>query len=431
MDWQPRPRAPRSVASLSSPSGLGNERSWSADGRWTSAWHVVFAVMVLGFTAAVLASRPAAFVSVVSVGLAAALAGWYTCWMVLRPDLVARSTAWRATYFTVGGVLWFGLVTLSPNYANLGIVALGHLFGYLRSRWAFAGALVVLLVWMAGLGLDGSLVTAGTLQWRGINWQAAAGTTLGLALLALCLYSFGELSSTRSELAAAERQAGILAERQRIAGDIHDTLAQGLAGVVMLLEAAQVAYNAGEPAAGRHMEEAARTAREGLQDVRRLVWDLRPEALERGTLGEALARLTAQLGQQTGVAAHMVATGEAGALAPGVEVTLLRVAQEALANVRRHARAREVTVTLSYMGDEVALDVQDDGQGFVPEGLVGANPGGGLGLTTMRERVEALGGTLMVESVPREGTTVVAQLPNHAQVRPAIPALSGAGGACG
>jgi len=386
-------------------------------------------VMLLGFTAAMLASRPAAAISAVTVGLAALLAGWYTCWMVLRPDLVVRSTAWRTTYFTVGAVLWFSLATLSPNYANLGIVALGQLFAYLRTRWALTGTLIVLLMWLAGFGLDGSLATAGMLQWRGIGWPVVAGTTLGVALLALCLYSFAELSSTRSELAAAERQAGILGERQRIAADIHDTLTQGLASVVMLLEAAHAAYQARQPEAGRRIEEAARTAREALQDVRRLVWDLRPEALERGTLGEALARLTAQLGEQTGVAAHTVVTGEAGALAPQVEVTLLRVAQEALANVRRHARAQEVTVTLSYMGDEVALDVQDDGRGFAPVMRVGASPGGGLGLTTMRERVEALGGTLTVESAPGDGATVVAQLPSQTPAQPSIPALSGAGGA--
>ena len=159
-----------------------------------------------------------------------------------------------------------------------------------------------------------------------------------------------------------------------------------------------------------------------------VVWDLRPEALERGTLEEALARLTAQLEEQTGMAAQMVVTGEAGAIAPQVEVTLLRVAQEALANVRRHAHAREVTITLSYMEDEVALDVQDDGRGFHPAMLIGASPGGGLGLTAMRERVESLGGTLTVESTPGEGATVVAQLPGQMPTPPSIPALSRAGG---
>src|SRR5215510_8586117 len=313
MKWRPGSWAPRSVASLCSPPGFGRDRSGSADSRWTVAWHVVFLVMLLGFTAAMLASRPAAAVSAVTVVLAALLAGWYTCWIVLRPDLVVSSRSWRTTYFTVGAVLWFSLVTLSPNYANLGVVALGQLFAYLRTRWALAGALVVLLLWLAGFGLDGSLASAGTLRWRGVGWPVVAGTTLGVALLALCLYSFAELSSTRSELAAAERQAGILGERQRIAGDIHDTLTQGLASIVMLLEAAQAAYQAGQPEAGRRIEEAARTAREGLQ--------------------EALARLTAQLEEQTGLAAQMVVTGELRALAPQVEVTLLRVAQEALANV--------------------------------------------------------------------------------------------------
>src|SRR5262249_8274285 len=236
-------------------------------------------------------------------------------------------------------------------------------------------------------------------------------------------------SSTRSELAAAERQAGILGERQRIAADIHDTLTQGLASVVMLLEAALAAHQAGQPEAGRRIEEAARTARERLQDVRGLVWDLRPEALERGTLGEVLSRLTAQLEEQTGVAAQMLITGEARALAPQVEVTLLRVAQEALANVRRHARAREVTVTLSYMGDEVALDVHDDGRGFAPVTRVGATRGGGGGPPTMRGGAGPLGGPRRGESAPGGGAPVVAQRPSQGPARPSTPALSDAAGA--
>jgi len=400
------------------------------DSLWTPAWHIVFAAMLLAFTAVVLAERPAALVAAATVALAALLAGWYAYWMVLRPDLVTSSRASRTAYFTMAALLWFSLATLSPNYANLGIVALGQLFNYLRSRWALVGAVIVLVLWLAGFGLDGSLAAAGTLRWHGTSWSVVAGTTLGVALLAICLYSFRELSSARWELAAAERQAGILAERQRIAGDIHDTLTQGLASVVMLLEAAQAAYQAGRPDAGRRIEDAARTAREGLSDVRRLVWDLRPEALERGTLREALARLTAELGEQTGVAAQMVVTGEAGALLPRMEETLLRVAQEALANVRRHAHAREVTITLSYMEEEVALDVQDDGRGFDPALLAGAGPGGGLGLTAMRERVESLGGRLTVESAPGEGATVVAQLPARTPAQPSIPALSGTGDCC-
>jgi signal transduction histidine kinase len=130
------------------------------------------------------------------------------------------------------------------------------------------------------------------------------------------------------------------------------------------------------------------------------------------------------------VAARTVITGEVESLAPQIEVTLLRVAQEALANVRRHARAREVTVTLSYLENEVALDVQDDGRGFALGTLAGAGPRGGLGLTTMRERVEAVGGRLTVESAPGEGATVVAHLPRHVPARESICALASTGAAC-
>src|SRR5262249_35325098 len=179
MRWRPGPWVPRSVASLCSPPGFGSDRSGSADSRWALAWHVVFSVMLLGFTAAMLASRPAAAVSAVTVGLAALLAGWYTCWMVLRPGLVVSSTSWRTTYFIVGAALWFSLVTLSPNYANLGVVVLGQLFAYLRTRWALAGALVVLLLWLAGFGLDGSLATAGALRWRGIGRPGGGGRRPG------------------------------------------------------------------------------------------------------------------------------------------------------------------------------------------------------------------------------------------------------------
>lgn len=421
MSRQSRPAVFGRVASLCRAPALGRDRAVASDGRWMLAWHLVFYVMLLGLTAALVVSRPGAVTVAAGVVLAALMAGWYAAWMILRPDLVVGSIACRVTYFAVGAALWFGLVMLSPNFANLGIIALGQLFGYLRSKWAFAGAVVVLLVWLVGVGLDGSVAVAGMPRWRGIDWGVAGGATLTVGLIALCLYSFGELFNTRSELAGAERQAGVLGERQRIAGEIHDTLTQSLASVVMLLEAAQTAYKSGRPEAGRRIEEAARTAREGLHDVRRLVWDLRPEALERGTLANALARLTAQVGEQTMMMATTVVTGEVRHLEPELEVTLLRVAQEALANVRRHSHARTVTVTLSYMEGEVALDVQDDGRGFDPTLLAGANPGGGLGLITMRERVEALGGTLTVESEPGEGATVVARLSSEGQARSSLP----------
>ncbi len=398
--------------------GDGQAAPWSR--WWMLGWHLLFYGMLVGSTISVLASGRAGAAPVVGVGLAALLAGWYTSWMVVRPDLIVRSTALRATYFIVGVGLWFGLVAVDRNYTNLAVVASVQLFAYLRLRSALTGMAIVLLVWVVGAGLRGSLSTAGMLQWRGVSWVEVGSALLSVALLTLCLYLFNELSRTRSELAASERQAGIQDERQRIAGDVHDTLTQSLASVVMLLEAAGASIREGRPDAGRRIEDAAGTAREGLRGVRRLVWDLRPETLERGTLGEALSRLTAELAEQTEVAAQTVISGEPQPLSPQIEVAALRVAQEALANVRRHGRAREVTVTLSYMEDGLALDVQDDGVGFDASKLAGApGPNGSLGLIAMRERVEAVGGTLSVESVPGEGTTVAAHMPTEPMAPPA------------
>ncbi len=423
MDRPVRREVPRRnfAADLCPPPGFtgdGPAAPWSR--WWMLVWHLLFYGMLVGFTTSLLASRRAGAAPALGVALAALLAGWYTSWMVVRPDLVVRSRALRATYFIVGAGLWLGLVAVDRNYTTLAVVASVQLFGYLRLRWALAGMAVVLLVWVAGAGLRDSLSTAGTLQWRGLAWVDVGSALVSVTLLTLCLYLFNELSRTRSELAASERQAGIQDERQRIAGDVHDTLTQGLASVVMLLEAAGAAVREGRPDAGRRIEDAASTAREGLRDARRLVWDLRPEALERGTLGEALSRLTAELADQTGVAAKTVITGEPRPLSPELEVAALRVAQEALANVRRHGRAREATVTLSYMKDALALDVQDDGVGFNASKLADApGPAGGLGLVAMRERVEAVGGTLSVESVPGEGTTVAAHMPTEPIAPPA------------
>lgn len=210
------------------------------------------------------------------------------------------------------------------------------------------------------------------------------------------------------------RQTAVLEERQRLAREIHDTLAQGFTSIVMHLEAAEQALPAEMTTPQQHLDQARRTARESLVQARRLVWALRPEHLERASLSEALERIVARWAGESGIVADVTTTGTASPLHPEVEVTLLRVVQEALANTRKHARASQVTVTLSYMSDVIVLDVQDDGVGFDPARIRAPSvteAAGGFGLTAMRERVEELGGKLLVESAPGEGTTVVAEIP--------------------
>jgi signal transduction histidine kinase len=235
-----------------------------------------------------------------------------------------------------------------------------------------------------------------------------------------------ELERTRRELAAAEREEGILEERGRLAREIHDTLAQGFASIVAHLEAAKGSLDQDQARVGRHLEEAEDVARQSLADARGLAWALRPESLSSGGLAAAIERSLASTFRDSSVAASVTVTGPARALHPNVEVTLLRAAQEALANVRRHASAHEVSVTLSYFDDAVSLDIADDGVGFDPD-RIAPGPSGGLGLLGIRERAEALGGSVAIESTRGHGTTIGINLPTQLETGAPTPAAEAVG----
>ena len=223
-----------------------------------------------------------------------------------------------------------------------------------------------------------------------------------------------------AQLLTQAREAGAGDERQRMAREIHDTLAQGLTGIITQLEAAQQTTQDAERE--RRIDNSKRLARDSLAEARRSVQALRPQALEDSRLPDALAEEVARWTATSGVSAGVAATGDPRALHPEVEVTLLRVAQEALANVAKHAAAAHAWVTLSYMEDVVTLDVRDDGSGFAQPGAgneqssaggggTGASAGGGFGLIAMRQGVNRLAGQLEIESEPGAGTAVSASLP--------------------
>jgi signal transduction histidine kinase len=218
------------------------------------------------------------------------------------------------------------------------------------------------------------------------------------------------------EARRAGREAGLLDERQRLAREIHDTLAQGFTGIVTNLKAAQMSRSQApsDATSARYLEDAERIAHESLAETRRLVWALRPESLDRRSLSESLHRLAEKWSEDTSAQACAVTTGTPRPLLPETEVALIRAAQEALTNVRKHARASRVNITLSYMDERVALDVLDDGVGFDLTWLTSSlepHGTGGFGLKAMRERIEQLGGTLVVESAPGEGTALAVELP--------------------
>ena len=216
-----------------------------------------------------------------------------------------------------------------------------------------------------------------------------------------------ELDATRAELAAVSHDAGVLAERERLAREIHDTLAQGFASVLMLLELAESEVDSDPAAARRRLAVAQQTVQQNLAEARSLVAALTPADLQAAPLPEAVGRLVDRFGRERGVPATLSLEGAARPLPASHEVVLLRAAQEALANVRKHAGSCRVSVALRYGADGTELAVTDDGQGFAPDG----QPASGYGLAAMRRRVEEAGGVLRVDSAPATGTTVRVSLP--------------------
>jgi signal transduction histidine kinase len=218
-----------------------------------------------------------------------------------------------------------------------------------------------------------------------------------------------ENAGLHAQLLTQAREAGVLDERQRMAAEIHDTIAQGLIGIVTQLEAAEQAHDRPE-AWQRHVRNAIGLARASLSEARRSVEGSRPGQLETARLPDALAEVARQWSDLNGIPVEVVTTGDVQPLHPEVEVALLRTAQEALANVAKHASASRAWLTLSYMGDVVTLDVRDDGIGFaVPTGS--ETRGTGFGLSAMRQRVNRVAGTLAIESEPGAGTAVSARVP--------------------
>jgi signal transduction histidine kinase len=213
-----------------------------------------------------------------------------------------------------------------------------------------------------------------------------------------------ENAGLHAQLLTQAREAGVLDERQRMARELHDTLAQGLAGIITQVQAAQRVWS--EPTRARpHVDRALALAKENLAEARRSVQALQPRELEEARLPDAVAELARRWAGETGIRPQVNVTGEAVPLSAAIEVALFRVAQEALTNVAKHSGATRVGLTLSYLGDIVLLDVRDDGAG------IRDGNGHGFGLNSMRQRIRGIGGAVTVESAPGEGTTISASVP--------------------
>lgn len=329
-----------------------------------------------------------------------------------------RQQPGRALIYVAGLLIIFFFLTQINGTFNFLLSGLyPHIFVALTIRYAIPAAILLNLIAFREQILDIGL--ANFWQTPAI-WGFAVMSVLGL-VLASWIYAIihqsvqrreliEELEAAQVQLAETQRREGMLAERQRLAQEIHDTLAQGFTSIVIHLEAAEEGLPAGNTTTHHHLNQARTIARHSLTSARRVVQDLRPELLEKDPLPTAISRTTQRWSQQSGIPATATTTGNVQNLHPEQEVTLLRATQEALANIQKHAQAQSANVTLSYMGDMVILDVQDDGVGFDPAGITPTSTHS-YGLTAMRQRLHQIGGSLTIESQPHDGTTLVIEIP--------------------
>ncbi|GAB3470012.1 sensor histidine kinase [Actinophytocola sediminis] len=357
------------------------------------------------------ADEPAAWL-VVAAAVACALV--YAVGPLLPGVRGSRVAA--AWWLTAVGAGWLVLITLTAD----GVwVAFPLYFLQLHLLSRRAGLVAVALTAAAA-------IVAFAAHHGSASVAVAIGPALGAAVAVAVVWGYQalyreserrrrlieELTATRADLADAQHTAGVLAERERLAREIHDTLAQGLSSIQLLLSAADRALPATAMPAAGYVHQARQAAADNLAEARRFVAALSPPALDGTTLAGALARLCATTSTRHPITARFHVTGDPVPLPAAHEVVLVRVAQAALANTVRHAAATTAEVTLSYLGDHVAVDVIDDGVGFDPDRLPDPDPErGGFGLAAMRARTHALGGTLTIEAAPGHGTALAAQLP--------------------
>jgi signal transduction histidine kinase len=362
-----------------------------------------------------------------------------------RPTVSALLLIGAWTLITVGAAARGGVTSNLIALLIVPICVAGLLIdGVASVTLAALGTVLVLsLAWMEWRGLPVGWPTAAlppevsltlnTVFWVVLFWVVAALTSLlsrGLQqalresrrraaeLRALSDELESRVATQTAQLLDQAQAQAVLEERTRLAREIHDTLAQGLAGVAVQLGAIRQGLGLlGEGAPPRLLDDlgenlslAERTTRATLAEARRSVWNLRQPLLERAGLVEALEQVAAQATVRTTAST----TGEAWPLPPVAEGALLRVAQEALANSQRHGAARSATLTLSYAPQGVELLVTDDGRGFPPE-ILERRPApslhGGFGILGMQERLAALGGTLELSNAG--GACVRAWVPRH------------------
>lgn len=391
----------------------------SAPDFWTrtrSIWHAVFYGLLAVMAVTTLAlddldgtQRALALGCLMVMALAYAVAGRRALGRdMIGPALAYLLPAWGAV---------FVLAAIAPVGYGLLFILFPQTWAMLPRTWqavtwtlVAAGVLATIALWEGGFGADAAIEAALTFA-----FNAGLSLLLGLWITGIARESdrraelIAELRSTQADLAEAERDRGVMAERERLAHEIHDTLAQGFTSILALARAIDAGWDADPGAARSRLALLEETARENVAEARALVAALRPVDLDDADLTGALERVVARFSRDCPVQARLEVFGPPRPLSPHTEVVLLRAAQEGLTNVRRHADATTVVVRLTYddpaehssAGDAPAtLEVIDDGCGIMP----GTTEG--FGLSGMRSRAAAVGGSVEVAAGDEGGTRI-------------------------
>lgn len=384
--------------------------------RW---WHIGFytvlsvvALMVLllveGFT------RQAAMLT--AIGLLASLYPFLTRSKYLE--------TWRPIAYVV---LLIGTVGLLSFLSGVGAILLFVAFpqvwmfsGTPRRGLAFTAVLCVVVAWgqLTQNGADPQNLQSVGLQ---VLVSFLASSMIGLWIYKIIDQSedrgqlIASLEATRAQLAEAHEQQGALVERERMSREIHDTLAQGFTSVIMMAEAAQAKLRRDvqqfrDPdgtASAIEADLAAinSTARENLQEARALIASAGPSQLQGGDLLGALRRL-GEASQRESRNVHLALPPDLPALESSQQIAVLRCAQEAFSNIRRHSDANNVSLALENRGEELLLTIKDDGRGFTSD-----QSSAGYGITSMRSRLQEIGGDMEVNSAPDSGTCLTMTVP--------------------
>ncbi|MET7477030.1 sensor histidine kinase [Streptomyces sp. NPDC005648] len=385
-------------------------------------WHVLVGVVALPLAVAIAANTTVGLGQrLLALGTLAVIVAWYA--LVSRQVMAGGDERWGTLYFAALAVAFPLLLAIAPLGGALMFALCPQLF-VMVARWRIRlPLLLILYAELAWAMFARSGVSRYTLAMVGVTVLVPLTVTilLGAYLTGIREQNhkratlIEELTRTRAALARAGHEAGVHAERERLAAEIHDTLAQGFTSILMLAQAARTTLHRDVTAADGQLDILERTARENLAEARSLIAALAPVDLTGRGLADALERLAARHTRDTGTRVELSVGGDRPGAPTATDVALLRTAQEALANVGKHADATGVRIELRHEDDLVALAVTDDGQGFDPDTVRG-----GYGLLGIRTRAHGLGGTCTVRSTPGGGTTVQVELPLTTP-EPALP----------